>query len=252
MSGLKRDRIASRAKFFYSFLGSMLFLHACTGGRFSANPTPVNISADSAEPLTVTASEYSFNVGDEIDVKLYYHPELNETALIRSDGKVSFQLVGDVVAAGMTSASLSQQLHTQYIAAGLRNPIVTVILRKSAGQKVFVGGEVGTPRMIAYEGRLSLSQALFEAGGLKATAQRKNILLLRDNNQGKPLVMTVSLDQIFEQQHDIALHPYDVVFVPKSPIARVNEFVDQYILKVLPITLNGGFTYLLGGTVSSD
>jgi len=243
---------AVRATLHFSFLCGMILLPACMGGCGSSTAIPTTPFSENAAPTAIAASEYAFSIGDEVDIKLYYHTELNETVVVRSDGKISLQLVGDVVALGTTSVSLSEQLRQRYTAAGLRDPLVTVILRKSAGQKVFVGGEVALPKMVPYEGRLSLSQALFEAGGLKPTAQGNNIVLLRDDLQGKPLVMTVSLEQIFEQQQDVALHPYDVVFVPKSTIARVNEFVDQYILKVLPMSLNGGFTYLLGGTVSAN
>jgi polysaccharide biosynthesis/export protein len=230
----------------WGILGGMVLLQACAGGRFSSSPIPSVIMAEDTAPTMVAASEYTFGVGDAVDIKLYYHPDLNEIAVVRSDGKISLQLIGDVVALGATSPSLSQHLREQYAAAGLRDPIVTVMLRKSIGQKVFVGGEVASPKMVSYEGRLSLAQALFEAGGLKSTAQGNNIVLLRDDMQGKPLVMVVSLEQIFEQQRDVALHPYDVVFVPKSTIARVNEFVEQYIVKVLPFSMNAGFQYLLG------
>lgn len=246
VSAQMRSRKEVRIWLYVSFLWGVTLLPACMGGRFALPPSASTLPIENATPTASTVAEYTFNIGDEVEVKLYYHPELNETTRVRSDGKISLQLVGDIVAQGTTPALLSQQLHEQYVHAGLRNPLVTVMLRKSAGQKVFVGGEVVSPKMIPYEGRLSLSQALFEAGGLKPTAQQKDIILLRDDTQGKPLVMTVSLDQIFEQQRDVALHPYDVVFVPKSTIARVNEFVEQYIVKVLPLSMNAGFQYLLG------
>ena len=48
---------------------------------------------------------------------------------------------------------------------------------------------------------------------------------------------------------DLPLQPFDVVFVPKSRVARANQFVEQYITGVLPIRLQGAyqFTYLSGG-----
>lgn len=241
----KQEKVTTRIQ--VSLLCGMLILSACTGGRLPSPAAIANSTIEHSE-ATLADSDYTFGIGDEIQVKFYYHSDLDETAVIRSDGKISLQIVGDVLALGITPSNLAEQLREQYTEAGLRNPTITVMLRKSGGQKVFVGGEVATPKMISYNGKLSLTQALFEAGGFKPTAQRKNIVLLRENGQGKPLGLTVSFDDVLQQQQDIPLRPYDVVFVPKSAIARVNEFVEQYIVKVLPFSINAGFQYLLGST----
>jgi hypothetical protein len=41
---------------------------------------------------------------------------------------------------------------------------------------------------------------------------------------------------------DIALKPFDIVYVPKSPIANVNVWVDQYIRRNIPISTGFGYT----------
>ena len=43
---------------------------------------------------------------------------------------------------------------------------------------------------------------------------------------------------------NIRLAPYDVVYVPKSAIANVNLFIDQYIRKNIPIPF--GISYGIG------
>ena len=68
---------------------------------------------------------------------------------------------------------------------------------------------------------------------------------MRDDGTGKPVTIKVNLKGIIEKGvQDIPLAPFDVVFVPKSDIAKVNQFVDQFIVKVLPITISAGFSYL--------
>jgi hypothetical protein len=46
---------------------------------------------------------------------------------------------------------------------------------------------------------------------------------------------------------DVVLQPFDVVFVPKSTIAKMDQFVDQYMRQLLPISVNFGFSYIVGG-----
>jgi polysaccharide export outer membrane protein len=157
--------------------------------------------------------------------------------------------VGEVNARGVTPGALTETLVTRYTEAGLLRPQVAVILRKVVGQRVFVGGEVNTPKMIPYDGRLTLTQALFEAGGLKPTAEPESVLVLRDDGQGSPLYMTVSVteDQL-RAGSDLPLQPYDVIVVPKSAIATANQFVEQYLSKMVPSWLSGtaGFSYVTG------
>ena len=43
-----------------------------------------------------------------------------------------------------------------------------------------------------------------------------------------------------------ALQPYDVVIVPKTGIAKLNDWVEQYIRQMSPVTLSLGFSYVLG------
>ena len=53
------------------------------------------------------AMEYKIQPGDQLDIKLFYNPELNEQLTVRPDGRITMQLVNDVVAAGLTPAQLT-------------------------------------------------------------------------------------------------------------------------------------------------
>jgi len=188
-------------------------------------------------------------VGDVFDLKFFYHPELNEMAIfVRTDGKVAAQLVGDVPARGRTTAELAADLTERYVGAGFRQPSVAVILRKSAGLRVFVGGEVNAPGMVPHDGHLTLSRAILQAGGPKNTAEVGSVVVLRDPGDAKepPRFATVDLNRLIREGADPVLQPYDVVVVPKSTIAKLNQFIDQYLVKMVPITFTAGFSYTLG------
>ncbi len=190
--------------------------------------------------------EYFLQEGDILDIKFFYNPELNEVVTIRPDGKISLQLVEEIIAAGLTPADLDRVLTKKYSKLLLR-PELTVIVREFSSQKIFVGGEVKNPGLFPVTTQLTVLRAIFQAGGYTNTAELTNVVVLRDQGSDKPLFMKVNLIEGLTcpgNNNDFLLKPYDVVFVPMTRIGRLNQFVDQYIEKLIPISKNFGFTYV--------
>jgi protein involved in polysaccharide export with SLBB domain len=178
-------------------------------------------------------SEYRIGPGDFLSVKFFHTAELNEDVVVRPDGRISLQLVGDVMSAGRTPAELSTELQDRY-ADHLMQPAVTVIMRGFASQKAFVGGEVKSPTMVPIDGRSTLADAVFQAGGPLDTAALSSVILLRKSAEGRE-VYRVDLGDSLEGREPLpVLRPYDVVFVPKSFIGKVGMYVELYINRIIP------------------
>lgn len=196
-------------------------------------------------PATVWATQppapepYVLQTGDMLTVKFYFNPELNEDVVIRPDGKISLQLIGDMQAAGTIPETLATELMRRYTGE-LANPKVSVMVRQLGAPPVYVGGEVGRQGVLNMgAGGLTLFQAIQGAGGLLKTAHLKQVILIRKGSGGEPLGYSVDVRPIASGEHpemDVPLRPYDVVFVPRSKIADVNLFVEQYIRNNLPVT----------------
>lgn len=217
---------------------AILFLGSGTGYAGQIDPAPT--SGDSS---------YRLQSGDEIEIKVFEIPELADRVLIRPDGKVSVLLLDDVQAAGLTPAELDAVLTSGYSKFYL-NPRVTIIVRAFSGQRVYVGGEVNEPGMLELSGKLSLLAAVLESGGFRTTAKRSSVILLR-KGEGGPQIRRVNLeDMLARGAPDIELQPFDVVFVPRTFIAKANLFVQQYVRDLLPLATNANFTYILGQKVS--
>ena len=92
-------------------------------------------------------TEYQIQVGDELEIKSFYNPELNEKVIVRPDGRISVQLANDIPAAGQTPAALAKTLSDKY-AAQFKQPEVSIILRSFAGQRVYVGGKVKRAQIV--------------------------------------------------------------------------------------------------------
>jgi protein involved in polysaccharide export with SLBB domain len=192
--------------------------------------------ASSGTATRVPGPEYRIQVGDRLEVKFFYSPELNEQVIVRPDGRISLQLIPEIEVTNVTLAALAKQL-TELYEAELNQPQVTVLVREFGTQRVFVDGEVGTPGMVPILGQMTALQAISQAGGLKETARSTEVLVIRRGAAAVPIAFKVDLKQAREGRNlaqDITLAPLDIIYVPRSRIANVNLFVDQYIRKVLP------------------
>jgi protein involved in polysaccharide export with SLBB domain len=221
----------------------VLAMSAC-GPKHDPKPTDATAQAQppglfptlADDPLP-TADPYVIQVGDELAIKFYTNPELNEDVKVRPDGKISLQLIDDVQAAGLSPAQLDAEVTKRYTGE-LADPNVSVILRVTGAQQVYVNGEVGKQGPVPLVGGMTLYQTIQIAGGFLETAHRRQVVVIRKGPDGKPYgrAVDVRLIQAGESpESDIPMRPLDMVFVPRSNIANVDLFVKQYIRDALPI-----------------
>jgi protein involved in polysaccharide export with SLBB domain len=191
------------------------------------------------EAMLSSQPEYRIGVGDELQIKFAYNPELNEEHIpVRPDGRISVPLAKQIKVAGLTTQELEDILCGKY-ATELKKPEVTVIVRGFNAQKVFVDGEINKPGLVPLMGPLTALQSIAESGGFKDTARVTEVLVIR-RTQDKPVVAILDLKKARENRdmsQDILLMPSDVVYVPRSKIADVDLFVDLYIRRLIPFPL---------------
>ncbi len=219
-----------------------LLLHSCSGSVQQPEIMAQPGTAPQPSPsITRALPPYIIHPGDTLDIKFFYNKELDEQVMVRPDGRISLQLVHDVMAAGLSTDELIKVLSTKY-EPFLKDPEISVIVKKFDAQRVYVDGEVYRPGMVEMGGYMDVMQAIASAGGMKESALEDEILVIRHNGLGKPLVMKVDLAKAKEMDpsQNIRLHAYDIVYVPKSAIAHVNTWVDLYIRKNIPINLDFG------------
>lgn len=214
-------------------------------------PAPLKQAAvTTAQPVQERTS-YILQSGDVLDVKFYYNPELNEHVTIRPDGMISLQLIGEVRASGLQPAELNAILVKQYTGM-LSVPKLAVIVKEFAGQKIYVSGEVQNPGIYPVWNNMTALQAIIQAGGSKNTAELESVVILRYQGTQTPLFMTVNLKKVIDSvdySGDIPVKPYDIVFLPKTLVAKLNLLVEQYIDKLVPVSRSLGLMYNLNPTI---
>ena len=173
---------------------------------------------------------YTIAPGDELDIKFFYNPELNETITVRPDGMISLQLIDEIKAAGLKPTELDKQLTNLY-SRELRKPVLTVIVRSFTRQRIYVGGEVTTPGLIELPAGMTALQAIFQSGGFRETADPAETLVIRKGANNEPIPLRIDLAALMDADggNDFQLQPDDIIYVPKSAIANANKFIDEYI-----------------------
>jgi protein involved in polysaccharide export with SLBB domain len=153
--------------------------------------------------------------GDVVKLTFSAAPELNQSQKVRSDGKLSLPLVGEVDAAGKTVGQLQGDL-IQLYQSQLKTQEVTVSLEASV-TTVVVSGAVSHPSKIAFERPTTVFQAIMEAGGPSAFGTLKHVRLVRTvNGVQKSQVMNVQDTLVSQGTKPFYVRDGDVIYVPQT------------------------------------
>lgn len=194
---------------------------------------------DDSEP------EYRLYPGDEVEVIVPSAPELNRNARVAPDGRLTLPLVSPFMAADRSLPDVEAALEQAY-APTLRKPDVEIALRTATPLKVFVGGEVDKPGVYDMPGDIDALQAVLMAGGFKTSARRREVIVIRRGLDGRPMMRTANLLQAVAAPglgDAVPLRRNDIIYVPRSTIANVGLFMQQYLRDALPVSV--GFSYAL-------
>lgn len=205
-----------------------------------ALPPELKQQMEQAAAATRGHTGYLLRPGDEIEVRCHLIPQINQVARVRPDGKISLVLVNDVQAGGHTPEQLSEMLTLLY-GKHFRNPQVTAIVRAFNSLNVYVGGEVPRAGLVPLGGGLTVTAAIFQAGGFKEEDGVRKVVLLRQGVKG-PEITNLDVEEILLRgKPDPFLQPSDVLFVPKS---QINVYVGGEVVEPGLIPLTGKMTAL--------
>lgn len=204
----------------------VVFLAAC------ATPPPLNPMPYAEAP---PPPRLSILPGDLLEFKFPYAPELSETQTVREDGMISLPFVGDVPAGGKAPDELRAELMTLY-ARELKKPEVLVLVRSRVARHVYVGGEVVRPSALEMRQGMTVLEAIMAAGGpLVRSAELSNVVIVR-HRENRRYGGAVDLSEAFlgHEGKPFYIEPQDIVFVPRTSISEINQWIDEHINKMVP------------------
>jgi polysaccharide export outer membrane protein len=182
---------------------------------------PSHVKAAPAAPAAnipaAKPHDNSFVIGndDVLAINVWKEPDISRSIPVRSDGKISLPLVGEVQAAGLTPLKLETD-----IAIKLKNyiaePEVTVMVQQVNSQKFNILGQVARPGSYVIANSPTVLDAIALAGGFRDFAKQKSIYVLRQGSGAESRIKfnykDVSQGKNMEQ--NIKLQPGDTIIVP--------------------------------------
>ena len=163
-----------------------------------------------------SAQDYQIGAGDILEITTWKEPDFTrEEVLVRLDGKLTFPLLNDVQAAGLTTLELKG-----VIESGLKdyvsNPVVTVNVRQPLSKRFYVLGEVQRTGEYPLVKHLTVLQAFALAGGFTEWASKDEIILLRSEG-GKEKIYRIDYKDITKGKdlsQNLKLKADDTIIVP--------------------------------------
>ena len=159
---------------------------------------------------------YQIGIGDILEITTWKEPDFTrEDVLVRTDGKISFPLLNDFPAAGLSPMEVKYNIE-----AGLKsyvsNPVVSVHIKDPVSQKFYILGEVTRTGEYPLVKHLTVLQAFALAGGFTEWASKKEIILLR-HEAGKDKIYRINYKEITKGKdfsQNLKLRTDDTIIVP--------------------------------------
>ena len=182
----------------------------------SSVPAASSSSAGTSAPAKAHDNEFVIGNDDMLAINVWKEPDITRNVPVRSDGKISLPLVGEVQAAGRTPLALEQE-----ISAKLKNyisePEVTVIVQQINSQKFNILGMVSKPGSYVLTDSATALDAIALAGGFRDFAKQKSIYILRQNSDGTQTRLPFNYKDVIKGRQpaqNIKLRPGDTIVVP--------------------------------------
>jgi polysaccharide export outer membrane protein len=179
-----------------------------------STPSPDQANPPGGSPRTGVT--YLIGPDDVLAISVWKEPEITRSIPVRSDGKISLPLIGDVQAAGRTPMQLEEDIAAK-LKDYITNPQVAVIVQQINSQKFNILGQVVKPGSFPLTAGTTVVDAIAIAGGFKDYAKKKGVYLLRQNSAGIEERFNFNYDKFIKEKNtaqNIRLMPNDTIVVP--------------------------------------
>lgn len=143
--------------------------------------------------------------------------------LVDNDGNINFPVIGHMHVQGMTKSQCQDMIREKLLPfmAATENPIVTV---RMSSYRVTVTGEVNRPGVIPVSTeKMSIVEALAQAGDLTVYGKRDNIMLIREDETGQKKMVRLNMnDANLINSPYYYLQQNDIIYVQPNSVKAKN------------------------------
>lgn len=201
--------------------------------------------------VTVSVNKYSSKI-NELQKAITNAPRGQaKLVTIGPDGNIYLPLLKSVKASGKTIDELKDIINNEY-RYEFNNLSVSILIERITGNRIFVFGEAQRTGPIPVDKPMTILQAIAASGGVLPTGSLENVKIMYWNDKNEPVLKTVNLQSMMDNlklEEDIIVPNNSVIFIPKTTIAKMNKWVDQYIRQLFLWQGESlGFSYDLRGS----
>lgn len=160
--------------------------------------------------------KYVIGNDDVLNISVWKEPDLTKAVPVRSDGKISLPLVGELQATGKTPLQLEHDI-TEKLKNFITAPEVNVIVQQVNSRKFNVMGEVGRPGSYPLTASTTIMDAIAGAGGFKDFAKKTGVYILRKGPDGKENRINFNYKSFIKgknSEQNVRIEPNDTIIVP--------------------------------------
>ncbi|HEY2962809.1 MAG TPA: polysaccharide biosynthesis/export family protein [Pyrinomonadaceae bacterium] len=220
----------------------------------TSSDVPEDMQANRQEQLSEEAAvnpyynnffnTYRLGPEDVISVDVFNQPRYSRTNItIPPSGRVSLPLIpGGVFVNGKTVEEVAELIKKKYDEF-IIDPQVNVSLDKASSYRYSVIGDVGQPGIRLMNHRMTVTEALAEAGGVLATGDKSKVIILRRGPNSVPVPITVNVSAIYKGRapDNAYLVPGDQILVPGNKLKKWQQIMS--FANVLSFTRIFGLPY---------
>ncbi len=159
-----------------------------------------------------------------------------QAIVVKPDGTIDLPLIRDrVLCAGQTIPDIERTVNKLYRDGVLEHAVVSVALAQANSRKFYVLGDVVAGGAFDITQPITAVHALAMAGGANVNADLTSVILISKDINGKPIGRRLDLKKVFDvgdMSSAIMIKPYDVLYVPRTYIADLRVFIDQYLAAI--------------------
>lgn len=175
------------------------------------------LSSSVASAQQTMFSDYRIGPSDVLSITVWQQPELSRTVAVRTDGFISYPLLGEMRVAGMTPAELRDDIALKLeVFVNIMLSEVTVTVDQINSYTVSVLGEVKTPGRFSFQSQATVLDVLAEAGGFTPFAASGDVTILRNEN-GETKRIRFDYPRVMRGRsgsQDMTVYPGDIIMVP--------------------------------------
>jgi len=168
-----------------------------------------------AQNTKAGAKAYELGVGDVLNIFVYEEPEISQTVTVRSDGRISLPLIGDVEAVGETPEALAEKI-TRKLKKFIEVADVTVIIAEAREAVYYIVGQVEEPGQYSLDRQVTVLQAIAKAGGFLEWAKKSRIMIVSGPDTSEKLTYFNYEDFLDGKntEQNIEIKPGDTIVIP--------------------------------------